>query len=128
MEIHPIISVIHLEQAYKDDFYQPVPYLADAPPIIVDGQEGHEIDKIILPNRRQGCCTPEEWRHIRGTSIYSTEGYPWYVLAIPEEDERNMGTMAHQGRTPCMANWPNAPFILAPFNTTSSRIIKIMNT
>ncbi|GFF30572.1 retrotransposon polyprotein, putative [Aspergillus udagawae] len=46
--IHPIISVIHLEQAYPDDVYhRTAPRIEDAAPVIVEGQEEHEIERII---------------------------------------------------------------------------------
>ena len=45
MHIHPIISVVHLEEHVPDDWNWVLP---DRPgPVLVDGEEQYEIDKIV---------------------------------------------------------------------------------
>ena len=46
-KIHPVISIIHLEQAHDDEYDRPYPSLQDAAPILVGDQEEHEIEKIV---------------------------------------------------------------------------------
>jgi hypothetical protein len=55
--IHPVISVIHLEQAYDDDYQRRIP---TPPPVLVDGQEEFEIDEIL---RQAGDQCLVRWKH-----------------------------------------------------------------
>ena len=57
LKIHPVISVIHLEQAYNDEFGRTIP---PPPPLIVDGQEEHEIERIM---EQKGAYCRVKWRH-----------------------------------------------------------------
>lgn len=45
--IHPVVSIVHLEQAYEDDFKREKLNKASAPPVMVHGHEEHEVDQII---------------------------------------------------------------------------------
>jgi hypothetical protein len=56
-KIHPVISVIHLEQAHVDDYNRRVP---TPPPVLVGGQEEHEVERIV---RQETGRFLVKWRH-----------------------------------------------------------------
>lgn len=51
LKIHPVISVIHLEQAYDDEYGRTIP---PPSPLIVDGREEHEIERIVTAKSNGG--------------------------------------------------------------------------
>jgi hypothetical protein len=57
LKIHPVISVIHLEQAYDDEYGRTIP---PPSPLIVDGREEHEIERIV---EQKGTHCKVKWRY-----------------------------------------------------------------
>ncbi|PYH36582.1 uncharacterized protein BO87DRAFT_452439 [Aspergillus neoniger CBS 115656] len=70
--IHPVVSIMHLKQAHEDDFKREKPSKASAPPVIVNGHEEHEVDRILqvkanelLLRRKNGDQTWEPLDNVR---------------------------------------------------------------
>jgi hypothetical protein len=72
LRINPVISVIHLEQAPLDPYLRRIP---TPPPVLVDGEEQYEIEKII-EQRAEQCLV--KWRYRDETT--------WEPLANIRED------------------------------------------
>ena len=91
MKIHPVISVVHLEQCFDDPFRRQIP---DPEPIVIDGKEHHVIDKILRKEKRN----KQLWYKVRWRDQDRTETWePGERLQqdVPEMLERfNRSRMA----------------------------------
>lgn len=53
MKIHPVVSIIHLEQVREDDYDRAI--ANEGPdPIVVEGEEHYVVEKIVKAETRDG--------------------------------------------------------------------------
>jgi len=70
LKIHPVISVIHLEQAYDDEYGRTIP---PPPPLIIDGQEEHEIERIMEQKEHTARLSGDMMKQRHGNPLQTCE-------------------------------------------------------
>ncbi|PWY85410.1 hypothetical protein BO83DRAFT_443041 [Aspergillus eucalypticola CBS 122712] len=93
--IHPIISVVHPEQAHEDEFKSMRPDIASAPPVMVDGKEEHEVDKILQVKADEVLLRwkQQKWRDNEEFQVDCTDEHPAKIYLKGSKNPRIPNTV-----------------------------------